>query len=747
MVNPRHWPEDVWHTADNAERPKREWRQAETPADELRPKTYQLDGESVGFARVQELCLSSFEGLQATLQKLKDQNQYVSDLDLIREAVPHHIDGAPTVEILDRIAQFIRNEATWPDARQLERLGRRYLALGEVERGLESLEDAIGRLMDYGEDIRAPFATLVTYDRERARKTLISRIGKVLESSHGGFKMPRTVAVACDILGDVESLTQVFDDFLQHCQELFAELPDDRWFDELRDWTDVERDEKTQIVDLLVDRLESPAIEASNRLLSALCELCSTTGHDVLPTLTRRAVAAEGLQLYRLLTIVLWLGAKHPRLMQDQCEPLLALLNRKNAFVRLSVVKALRLAFGETPLPETGRQAVEAVERQYASTVSYRGFGLIHVEPSGEFRSLFWEGTTAELRRKLLAACNILHLDQSAMMAHLERRLLASGSTLENEREEIQEMWRAHAHAQGWPVIFFFPGFEVKISECLYEALDEILTKQSHTQHRVDALWDVLNPCDPDYLSYELLPMPADIRPLAVTDSEQWLSGDSGFIVTIGETPSSEWLTVFEFRQLAQDDPYHVPYVVQTHVRSALVLPEIAQQIGSLEASLPWQEDVEPKERGENITWGAFQLAVSEPSHEQVDADSAGIPVIAVSSTHADFLSFRNLASFSSLVFGGVGLTCRGFDVFQGSERVGYFEAWQEGYPDEDYNDLPMAYGVRFRARAKFIQQVCQRWGRAFAIQETEHRWLFKSFERDPVRSKTIKRVTVLPVV
>jgi hypothetical protein len=130
-----------------------------------------------------------------------------------------------------------------------------------------------------------------------------------------------------------------------------------------------------------------------------------------------------------------------------------------------------------------------------------------------------------------------------------------------------------------------------------------------------------------------------------------------------------------------------------------------------------------------------------------MNAKSPSLPAVAVSLTHADFLGFHTLASFSSLVFESVTLTCRGFDVFRDAERVGFFEAWQEGYPDEEYNDQPMAYGVRFRAQAKFIQQLCQLWGRAFAVRETEHRWLFKSFQRDPVRSKSLTKITVLPFV
>jgi nucleoside-triphosphatase THEP1 len=747
MINPRHWPEDLWATIDHHERPQRGWRQAGTTLEELQAKSYQFDGASVGIDEVRQLCLSSFEGMKATIQKLKDQNEHVSEYDLIREALPGHIDGAATVEILDGIGLFIRHQTTWADAPQLERLGRRYLALGQVEKGLSALEDAIGRLMDYGEDIRAPFATLATYDRQRARTSLVSKIQHALESAPRGFKMPRTVAVACDILGEVENLGQIFDDFLRHCQELFAQLPADRWFDELRDWTETERDEKAQIVDVLIDRLQSPAIESSFRLLSAICELCSTSGNYVLPTLMRRAAGAKGMQLYRVLTIVLWLGAKHPSSLQDHCEPLLQLLNRKNAFVRLSLVKSLRSAFGETPLPETIRQEVEAVQRLYAATVSYRGFGLLYVEPSAEFRKLVWEGTTDGLRRRLLTACNILNVDRSAIMANLERMLLSSGSTMENEREDIQAMWQTHAHTQGWPVISFIPDFEAKVSDFMYETLDEILTKQSHAEHRVNVLWNVLNPCDPDYVSYELLPKPGDIRPLIVGDNEEWLSGNSGVTVDIRETQSTEWITVFEFRQLAQDDPYHVPYLVQTHVRSAFVLPEIVQQIGSLESSIPWQEDLELQEPGENISWDTFRQAVSEPSQEPMNAKSPSLPAVAVSLTHADFLGFHTLASFSSLVFESVTLTCRGFDVFRDAERVGFFEAWQEGYPDEEYNDQPMAYGVRFRAQAKFIQQLCQLWGRAFAVRETEHRWLFKSFQRDPVRSKSLTKITVLPFV
>src|SRR5207249_7880249 len=111
--------------------------------------------------------------------------------------------------------------------------------------------------------------------------TIIAKIREALDSPHQGFNIPRTAAIACDILGNVETLTRLFDDFLLHCQELFAQLPNYRRFDELRDWTELERDEKTQIVDLMIDRLQSPEIDAGNRLLFAICKLCSASGNEI----------------------------------------------------------------------------------------------------------------------------------------------------------------------------------------------------------------------------------------------------------------------------------------------------------------------------------------------------------------------------------------------------------------------------------------------------------------------------------
>jgi hypothetical protein len=286
----------------------------------------------------------------------------------------------------------------------------------------------------------------------------------------------------------------------------------------------------------------------------------------------------------------------------------------------------------------------------------------------------------------------------------------------------------------------------VRISTLLYQLLHEVLSKGRFQSTEVEALWRVIQPRDPEYSSCRLLPIPREILPLVVEEKEKWLSDHSDAErVTIEDTLPQEWVTAFEFRQLTQDNPYHREYVMQTHVQSALLRPESIEQIVDV-GSQSWGEEVVTHHPAENLTWSQFRNALANGHKLEGAIDEPCIPLVARKGRRIGFMGFHTIASFSSRIIREFALSLNGFDVIEGSERVGRFEAWQEGYSDEDYVDEPLSFGVRFQVRATFLRKICDNWGRALAVRNVENRFVMKDNKQEPVEQRSRTAISIWPL-
>src|SRR5262249_18469760 len=150
-----------------------------------------------------------------------------------------------------------------------------------------------------------PLATLVQYDPERAQGFITSELCRQLRSEpRRGYSAPKIVATVFDLVGEDAKLGLVFEDFLQHIQELFKQMPEDRWFDTLRNWRDQNEQEEIQICNLLIDRLAEPGIDFGQRLMAAICELLQTRGGILMSVIVQRLPTVNGLQFWRILIII-----------------------------------------------------------------------------------------------------------------------------------------------------------------------------------------------------------------------------------------------------------------------------------------------------------------------------------------------------------------------------------------------------------------------------------------------------------
>jgi len=744
MINPRHWPDDLWENAALVhKRPARKRRHEESSRGDLEEKTYLFEGQPITRDEANERCRTSFNGLVETIEKLKRENDYISDYELL-SALPDHIEKAASIEELRVITSFVKEHSRWREATYWEKIGRRYLALGDTSNGLECLEQAIHESPN-----SKALETLISYDGERAEDFFIDVLRERLQGpSYQGIDTPKVAANACDLFGKKAVLEQVFDDFLLHCQELFSQWPSDRSFDELRDWGDADREEDVQITHLLVDRLVTHAVESGNRLVCSICSLAEVRGEKVFPVLANRLNTANGLMLWRLLQVFVRLSHSNRPLFRKYCHELNPLFECGDAFMALAASKAIQSAYtvDDESMPDEIKQKVEKVSRRYSSIIAYRGFGILKTTPSKDFVELAKRGTLFSFHRQLKAICQILNLDFEAITAHLERKLLETGTTLGKEKEIARSMSRAFSHVQGWPIICFISDFHVQISDLLYQTIDEVLVKNRYQSQYLEAVWRVIQSNDPEYSFSELTPMPEDITPLSVRAKEDWIaSNNQELTVTIEAMLTEEWITVFEFRWLAQDSPYHTEFVAQTHVHSAVVIPERVDDIASFDMDF-WGEKVCTHHSDENLTWQQFREALLDGHQLEPDGNEACLPFASYFDKHAGFLGFHTITSLSSKIIREQNLRLDGYSVFADEERVAFFDAWQEGYPDEDYNDDPLSFGVRLRVNTKFVNQVCQNMGRAFAIRTIENRFVLKDYQPKPVESCSYTSIRVWPI-
>ncbi|MCR9202719.1 MAG: hypothetical protein NXI04_29090 [Planctomycetaceae bacterium] len=174
-------------------------------------------------------------------------------------------------------------------------------------------------------------------------------------------------------------------------------------------------------------------------------------------------------------------------------------------------------------------------------------------------------------------------------------------------------------------------------------------------------------------------------------------------------------------------------------------MPEATDDISAIDPNL-WGEKVGTHHPAENLTWGQFREALRRGHQLEPPEDVPCIPFTSYFQRHAGFGGFHTISSLSSHIIRKHKLTLDGFNVLTEAQEVAVFQAWQEGYSDEDYNDEPLSFGVRLRGHTDFINEVCGVMNRAFAIQTIENRYVMKDYEHQPEKSTSRVTYRIWPI-
>jgi hypothetical protein len=269
--------------------------------------------------------------------------------------------------------------------------------------------------------------------------------------------------------GDVGSLRQVFEDYLQHCEELFMHLPKEECYKWLRDYNEDGRDESEQIVEFLVDLIDEPEINQSQRLLHVLADLAKTRPELVSRICCRRLPAAEPLLRERLEVLLDTLAWLCPDALAPYLEPLATLLKERHFRVRMTLISVIRRVAAAAALQEKVTRAADEAERAYSSIIAYPARRFLLTEPSPEFVAFLHRGALFDFGDRLGGINELLHISPTVILTYLERTLHDEGWNEAEEVERRKEDWKGNVREKR--VVWIVPRFHTRVSNLLQKTL------------------------------------------------------------------------------------------------------------------------------------------------------------------------------------------------------------------------------------------------------------------------------------
>ncbi|HQO64013.1 MAG TPA: hypothetical protein PK528_10405, partial [Syntrophorhabdus sp.] len=736
-ITPRYWPAELWRASVLTEdRPPREKENAVPSAVNVSENKYILNGMEVSMEEIKSICLQSLSNFIVTMDKLRMENKIFWDSSLTNEVLLHHIENSTSAKELLPIKKYLSDLSRYHYSEIAQKLAQRFEEFGDYENACFSNEMAFCYIDSWQPHKHGrPFLEAIkVHDKQRLREFILERCYENLQAIHGGFNLPALVATGFDLLNDVEGLETVFNAYLNYCQELFSHLPRDDQYGWLRDYAGA-KDENDQIIQFLIDELDDREIDLGERLVKTLTSLAFIKIEVVLPAIIDRISDSDNIGITRLLIILQAIGNQHPDMLVCHWERVWAISKTPNIQRRLMLIQLMERVFKDNQIPATLKDETDHAKFNYSSSIRTSSYRLLATSPSTDFLAFVRKATLFDFQRQVDAVTELLGLDKDSVLADLERRLSIEGWDIKAAEEEREDDWNGNVHPQGWPVIQIIPHFHTRISMLFYTVLDEYMQKMRFQESQVDAVWRVIQPADPEFVSYTVQPKPNDIPVLLVKDKDDWLKElhDKDDEIVCKEIPGEGWVTLFEYRRTAQDTNYDVPYVNEIWIWSALVDPEYAISIDQIRRIHLWQEPLFDYHPHECLTWEQSRNLLTSSQRGYIDLRAPAVPAISFKQNPNLFLGFQFIASLPSYVIKDFDLSFRGLDLHKEYRQVTCFDYWQEGYVDEAYCRDPLSWGVRLKINVAFLRSLTVAYGRHLCRKTTENRSYYKRmYDRDP---------------
>ena len=741
-VTPRHWPERFRTSADVPWSLPQERSDADVPLK----ASFRLHGESVARDELGARCKVSFSELRRILDALHAEEDHFYEPTLVKEVVRHHISAARTPEELTEIWKYLESVDEWRAPAVFDDLGKRYAKFGRWDDAVSCFGSAYVRATAWQVTTAGvEHLTALAETNPLAAETYV--LQKTYQSAAGArasYCTPCVAAGGLHVLNKDDALNAVFDDFLGHCESMFAQLPDDdnyHWLAEssVDDW-----DEERSILDFCIRQLDTPEIDHGDRLVRALAALAIDRSGPVVSVLVVRALSSAGRVRRRLLMILYTLATRKADLLAPHQLELVGLLEQHDYCCRETGLRILAAVQQATALDQSVAAAVRKLEAKYSVQVFHRGHRMTG-RPSAEFESFLKKSTLFDFSDRIELLERILEVPGGCCIAAIEQRLASQGWSIDEERLRVKDNWEGHVHPEGWPVVWITTEFQELATTALWSILDEGREKWRLTEAQTRSLWLATQTVDPEYAMGGLGIRPADVPALYVTDVEAWfreLEEVERFQVSTGggDGEDARWITLFETRMLSQEEKYSVPYVQEISLRTGLIPRDLYGGVQALEALDLQTERILPS-NAMAITAEELREWMADRRGGSRSVRGGWVPPIAVHRNPPSFCGYAAVCSLAPFIVRDFDLSFDGLHLMRRAELVAKYEAWQEGYRDETYSRDTLSSGVRLRATRAFVTEICRRYERILCVRVDEKREHYDAmYERIPRRKCESRR-------
>ena len=748
-VAPGHWPGEFKDEFSIPSAPEDEYED-DFKENDIGPSEFVLDGACITKEGIADICKKSFSEFLSTLEKLESEYDNFYYPNLIDDMLSYHIANASSLEDLLLLKDYVESQGRYQDPSFVEALGERFLVLGDLDNAIACFGIAYACRYDWRpwKSNAKYLAAIAERDRGEARKYLLKECHDSAARSEGGYDTPSIAAQGLDVLGDSILIEVVFNEFLTHCESMFALLPQDQDYAWLKEYSEPLPNENDLILQSVIEELGTQEIDLGERLIRALARLAIARPQSAIPPLISKALSSSGRILRRLLMILHTLAAQRPDLLVSHQQKLSCILDWEDFLSRQTAMYILQRIREVSTLESSVANAIQRIDRTYSATVSYPTYRLSS-SPSASFSDFFRQHTLLDFLDQVNLAEKILQVSPGSLGAAIEEYLGAQDWSMYEERSRIKDDWDGRVHPQGWPIVWITTEFHELAADAVWSILNQAAEKMKLSHDQIHWLWQTTQIGDPEYVVRGVMMRPPDIKRLRVTDEEAWFKElDEIEAFQIGndgpEEQGADWITVFERRILGQENEgSHVPYS-QKQVSQATLIP--LQVYGGSHALDELELVVEPimPHWAMPVTLEQARDILLKSRSASLNVNDDSFPLIADHQNPRSFLGYWSVCTLASFIIDEFNLVFEGFDLAKEGNIVAKYEVWQEGYQNGAYTRNRVSFGVRLRVRRDFLTDVCRRYRRVLCIRIDETRAFRKYPEnREPDTKKDSRRYVI----
>ena len=407
-IDPLWWPDDVRRHVLDAEGWEPPVLSNPNDRSPLSPREeFSIRGATISRVELSSRLAESIDRFIETTEALRSLTDFY-DNELIRRGFDIHVRQLNDAKHAKRLWDFARESRDLATAETLKLLSNRLLDFGDADASFDCLVAAYRRASDYWgrqPGAQSYLAELCARDANRVRDFFIEISQGAFQSDYGGFDLPQTIASFFAVSKQIPLLHQVFEDYLQHCQELFAHLPVSDRYAWLREYRQAGLDESGEVINFLIDLLGESEIDQGNRLLHVIADLANFEASLVCRAACERLSTAEPLLLNRLETLIDALSEVCPAVLADNAALLTPLLLQPNFRRRMTLAEVVRKLVTYTQLPSNLLAAVNATERAYTPVIMYPSRRFVVPEPSDDFVKFIERGALFDFRDRVRGVC------------------------------------------------------------------------------------------------------------------------------------------------------------------------------------------------------------------------------------------------------------------------------------------------------------------------------------------------------